>query len=39
VAVRGGGIVDVLPELGVLLGMAGLLLGVSTWRFRRALAG
>lgn len=39
VAVRGGGLLDILPELGVLLGMAVALLGVSVWRFRRALAG
>jgi ABC-2 type transport system permease protein len=37
VAVRGGGLLDILPELAVLLGMAGVLLAVSTWRFQRAL--
>lgn len=34
-----GGVADVLPQLGVLLGFAGVLLGLAIWRFRRALAG
>ena len=37
--VRRGGVGDVLPELGVLLAFAGVLLGLAIWRFRRALAG
>lgn len=39
VAVRGGGLTDILPELAVLLGMAAILLVFSTWRFGRGLAG
>jgi len=39
IAVRGGGLADIVPELSVLLTMAAALLGVSVWRFRRALAG
>lgn len=31
---RGGGLVDVLPEAGVLLGFAALFFGVGVWRFR-----
>lgn len=33
---HGGGVLDVLPELGVLLGMAVLLLGVGAWALRRS---
>jgi ABC-2 type transport system permease protein len=32
----GGGIADILPQLGVLLGAAGVLLGLASWRLRRA---
>jgi ABC-2 type transport system permease protein len=39
VAVRGGGLADILPELAVLLGMAAIMLLLSTWRFGRGLAG
>lgn len=35
--VVGGGVADILPQLGVLLGMAIVLLGVATWRLRVAL--
>jgi ABC-2 type transport system permease protein len=31
---RGGGLVDILPEAGVLLGFAVVFLGVGVWRFR-----
>ena len=31
---RGGGLVDVLPEAGVLLAFAALFFGVGVWRFR-----
>jgi ABC-2 type transport system permease protein len=31
---RGGGLVDILPEAGVLLGFAVLFFSVGTWRFR-----
>jgi linearmycin/streptolysin S transport system permease protein len=31
---RGGGLVDVLPEAGVLLGFAALFFSVGVWRFR-----
>lgn len=34
---RGGGVVDVLPQLAVLAGYAAVLLGLATWRLRRAL--
>jgi ABC-2 type transport system permease protein len=34
---RGGGFVDVLPEIAVLLGFAGALLALATWRLRRAI--
>jgi ABC-2 type transport system permease protein len=34
---NGGGLVDVLPEIGVLLVFAGVLLGLSAWRLRAAL--
>lgn len=39
IALRQAGIVQVLPQLGVLLGMAAVLLAAATWRFRKALAG
>ncbi|WP_114422399.1 ABC transporter permease [Nocardioides houyundeii] len=35
---RGGGLLDVLPQLGVLAGMALLLLGLGAWSLRRSLA-
>jgi ABC-2 type transport system permease protein len=35
--VAGGGVADVLPQLGVLFGMAVVLLGLATWRLRVAL--
>ncbi len=31
---RGGGLVDILPEAGVLLGFAALFFAVGVWRFR-----
>jgi len=31
---RGGGLVDVLPEAGVLLGFAALFFAIGVWRFR-----
>jgi ABC-2 type transport system permease protein len=34
---RGGGLTDILPEVGVLLGFASALLALATWRLRRAL--
>ena len=33
-ALRGKGIVDILPEAGVLLGFAGLFFVIGVWRFR-----
>lgn len=35
---HGGGVLDVLPELGMLLGMAVLLLGAGAWALRRSAA-
>jgi ABC-2 type transport system permease protein len=35
---QGGGLVDVLPQVAVLLGFAAVLLAVSTIRFRRVLS-
>jgi ABC-2 type transport system permease protein len=35
--VAGGGLADVLPQLGVLLAFATVLLGLATWRLRAAL--
>jgi ABC-2 type transport system permease protein len=35
----GGGLVDVLPEVGVLLGFAAVILTLAVVRFRRTLAG
>ncbi len=35
---HGGGVVDVLPELGVLVGMAVVLLTLASWLLRRSLA-
>ncbi|CAN5757247.1 ABC transporter permease [soil metagenome] len=34
---HGGGIVDVLPQIGVLLGFAGVLLALATWRLRAVI--
>jgi ABC-2 type transport system permease protein len=34
---QGGGIVDILPDLGVLIGYAAVLFVLGTWRLRRAL--
>ena len=35
---HGGGLIDILPELGVLLGFAAVLLLVGAWTLRRSLA-
>lgn len=35
---RGGGVLDILPELGALLAMAALALAVGAWLLRRSLA-
>jgi hypothetical protein len=35
---RGGTVVDVLPELGALAAFALALLAIGTWGFRRTLA-
>jgi ABC-2 type transport system permease protein len=35
---RGGGLVDVLPQLGVLAGMAAVVLALGAWALRRSLA-
>ena len=35
--VAGGGLVDVLPQIGILLAFAVVLLGLATWRLRAAL--
>jgi ABC-2 type transport system permease protein len=37
--VQGGGLVDVLPDIAILLGFAAVLLTLATIRFRRAIAG
>lgn len=34
---RGGGLVDVLPQVGVLAGMAAVVLALGTWALRRSL--
>ncbi len=34
---QGGGVVDIVPELAVLLGFAVALLAVASWRFRRII--
>ncbi|WP_431473363.1 ABC transporter permease [Ornithinimicrobium sp. W1665] len=34
---RGGGLVDVLPQIGVLAGMAAVVLALGTWALRRSL--
>ncbi len=34
IMVRGGGLLDVLPECGVLLLFAGIFFSVALWRFR-----
>jgi len=34
---QGGGLLDILPQLGVLLAFAIALLGVASWRFRRII--
>ena len=31
---EGGGLVDVLPEAGILAGMAALFFAVALWRFK-----
>lgn len=36
---RNGTIVDVLPYLGILLAYAAVLLGLASWRLRRAITG
>ncbi len=36
---RGGGLVDVLPYVGILLAYATALLGLASWRLRRAITG
>jgi hypothetical protein len=33
------GVVDVLPQLGVLLGVAVVVFAPATWRLRRAVTG
>jgi ABC-2 type transport system permease protein len=38
-AVDGASLVGVLPQVGVLLGFAAVLLGLAVWRLRVALAG
>jgi ABC-2 type transport system permease protein len=35
---RGAGLVEVLPELGVLAAMAALLVALGSWSLRRSLA-
>jgi ABC-2 type transport system permease protein len=37
VALRGGGVVDILQELGVLMLYAVALMAIGTWQFRRIL--
>lgn len=34
---RGAGVADILPQVGVLLGFAVLLVGVASWRLRRVI--
>jgi ABC-2 type transport system permease protein len=34
-----GDVADILPELGILLGYAAILLSLATWRLRDAVAG
>jgi ABC-2 type transport system permease protein len=36
---QGGGLVDVLPQVGVLVGIAGLVLALAVVRFRKVIAG
>jgi ABC-2 type transport system permease protein len=36
---RDGGIVDILPELGILLAYAAVLLGLASWRLRGTITG
>lgn len=38
VLVRGAGLLEVLPQVGVILAYAALLLFVAVWRFRRVIA-
>jgi ABC-2 type transport system permease protein len=38
-ALRDADLVAILPQLGVLLGFAVVLIGLATLRFRRALVG
>ncbi len=38
-SLRGGGLVGVLPDVAVLLGIAAVLLAIAATRFRRALVG
>jgi ABC-2 type transport system permease protein len=37
--IAGAGVVDVLPQLGVLLGVAVVVFALATWRLRRAITG
>lgn len=36
ILLRNGTVVDVLPEVGALLGFAALMLSIAIWRYRRA---
>jgi ABC-type Na+ transport system ATPase subunit NatA len=36
---HGAGVVDVLPQVGVLLGFAAVTVTLATWRLRRAVTG
>jgi ABC-2 type transport system permease protein len=36
---HGGGLVDILPQLGVLLAAAAALLALASWRLRRSISG
>ena len=38
VLLRGAGLVEVLPQIGVILAYAAVLLAIAVWRFRRVIA-